>query len=65
MTRYLIPALALLAGTSPAASQSVDRLSAATRRYVAVAEPVVALTNVTVIDGTGSAPRPAEMTSRL
>src|SRR5688500_11451898 len=26
-------------------------------RYVSVSEPVVALTNVTVIDGTGSAPK--------
>ena len=38
--------------TGPAA-----RLSNEVRQFVAVAEPVVALTNVTVIDGTGSAPR--------
>jgi imidazolonepropionase-like amidohydrolase len=38
-------------------AQSFDRLGPAPRAVVAVAEPVVALTNVTVIDGTGAAPR--------
>jgi imidazolonepropionase-like amidohydrolase len=43
-----LPALAL--GAQPQLSQQV-------RQYVSVSEPVVALTNVTVIDGTGSAPK--------
>ncbi len=38
-------------------AQSYDQLNAGVRQVVAVSEPVVALTNVTVIDGTGSAPR--------
>ena len=39
-------------------AQSAASLSQQTRNYVSVSEPAVALTNVTVIDGTGSAPRP-------
>ncbi|HEY0671649.1 MAG TPA: amidohydrolase family protein [Longimicrobiales bacterium] len=38
-------------------AQSYDRLSAGPRAVVAVSEPVVALTNVTVIDGTGAPAR--------
>jgi len=38
--------------------QAASSLSQQTRQYVSVSEPVVALTNVTVIDGTGSAPKP-------
>ena len=41
----------------PAAAQTFDRLSDNVREMVSVAEPVVALTNVRVIDGTGAAPR--------
>src|SRR5687768_10206526 len=45
--------IATLAGQAAAAlSQQVRQ------QYVTVGEPVVALTNVTVIDGTGSAPKP-------
>lgn len=44
----LIPAVLL--------SQPADRLTDQVRQYVAVAEPVVALTNVRVVDGTGAAP---------
>ena len=41
----------------PAAAQRADQLSSGVRdRYVAYAEPVLALTNVTVIDGTGAPP---------
>ena len=40
----------------PAAGPAV-RLAADVRRFVSVGEPVVALTNATIIDGTGAAPR--------
>ncbi len=39
------------------AAQSADELSETTREFVAIGEPVVALTHVTVIDGTGAEPR--------
>ncbi len=43
---------------APALAQRADRLSESMRRqFVSVAEPVVALVNVTVIDGTGAAPK--------
>lgn len=51
--------LSLLVGL-PLAAQRPDQLSAATRRFVAVAEPVVAITNVTVIDGTGAEAAPSQ-----
>ena len=38
-------------------AQGVAALSPQTRQFVSVSDSVVALTNVTVIDGTGSAPR--------
>ncbi|MGH7465954.1 MAG: amidohydrolase family protein, partial [Longimicrobiales bacterium] len=44
----------------PAAAQSYDQLSTSVRELVSVAEPVVALTNVRVIDGTGAAPRESQ-----
>ncbi|HRP07131.1 MAG TPA: amidohydrolase family protein [Gemmatimonadales bacterium] len=47
-----------LTAAAPLAAQRIDQLSAGTRRFVAVPEPVVAITNVTVIDGTGAAPKP-------
>jgi imidazolonepropionase-like amidohydrolase len=62
MRRYLTTigvALALL-GTglgATLAAQRADSLSSSVREFVSVAEPVVALTGVTVIDGTGAAPR--------
>ena len=59
MTRLWMTTVALAAAL-PLSAQSSDRLSVATKRYVSVAEPVVALTNVTVIDGTGAAPRPGQ-----
>lgn len=40
-----------------AAAQSADELTPQVRNFVSVDAPVVALTNVTVIDGTGAAPR--------
>src|SRR5262249_2996506 len=39
-------------------AQSAASLSQQTKNYVSVSEPVVALTNVTIIDGTGAAPKP-------
>lgn len=50
----------LLPATTPGvlSAQTVDRLSPQVREYVSVAEPVVALTGVTVVDGTGADPAP-------
>ncbi|HRP07130.1 MAG TPA: hypothetical protein PLL69_01455 [Gemmatimonadales bacterium] len=57
--RPVFPAamLSVALAWSPAAAQRADQLSNNTRQFVSVAEPVVALTGVTVIDGTGAAPR--------
>ncbi len=49
-------ACAIFAGTTNVAAQSYDELSPRVREYVAVSEPVVALTRVRIIDGTGAAP---------
>lgn len=49
-------AFALLA--TNAGAQSASSMSKTTRDFVTVSEPVVALTNVTVIDGTGAAAKP-------
>jgi imidazolonepropionase-like amidohydrolase len=46
---------AATAGVAPA--QSPANLDSTTRAYVSVSEPVVALTHVTIIDGTGAAPK--------
>ena len=54
----VIQSLAVLALPFAALSgQAATSLSQQTREYVSVGEPVIALTNVTVIDGTGSAPK--------
>jgi imidazolonepropionase-like amidohydrolase len=50
-------AAVLLVIALPLAAQRADQLSRGARQFVSVAEPVVALTGVTVIDGTGAAPR--------
>ena len=47
-----LPFTAALAQSAASLSQQVRQ------QYVSVGEPVVALTNVTVIDGTGAAPKP-------
>ena len=52
--RILIATLAVLVAAVPCAAQPADTLSAAVRRFVEVGEPVVALTGVQVVDGTGS-----------
>ena len=49
-------ALSLLAAPPPVAAQAAAALSQNTRRYVTVDSPVVALTHVRVVDGTGAAP---------
>ena len=53
----LILSILAVAAAAPVGAQGIDKLSQSTRRYVSVPEPVVALTNVTVLDGTGAAPR--------
>jgi len=54
--RILIATLAVLVAALPCAAQPADTLSGAVRQFVEVGEPVVALTGVQVVDGTG---RPA------
>ncbi len=49
---FLIPVAVVSA--SPALAQSFEQLAPATQEYVAVRAPVVALTHVLVIDGTGA-----------
>ncbi|MDX1449409.1 MAG: amidohydrolase family protein, partial [Acidimicrobiia bacterium] len=49
-----IGVLGILLAPSVAWSQSADQLSEATARYVEVGDPSVALTHLTVIDGTGA-----------
>ena len=60
MVRFTAVLVASLLTVQGAAAQSADRLSENTRAMVSVAEPVVALTNVRVIDGTGAEPRDAQ-----
>lgn len=48
-------------GLRDVAAQRPAALSEVTREFVSVAEPVVAITNVTVIDGTGAAPRTGQV----
>jgi imidazolonepropionase-like amidohydrolase len=57
MLKGVVVAALWLGLTATAAAQRVGQLSNGVRQFVSVAEPVVALTNVTVIDGTGSAPK--------
>jgi hypothetical protein len=62
MSRFMAAAVVLTVGIAsarPVSAQSAT-LSDTTRAYVSVGEPVIALTHVTVIDGTGSAPTPDE-----
>ena len=51
---------ALLVVAAPLTAQRADQLSRNARQFVSVAEPVVALTGVAVIDGTGAAARPGQ-----
>ena len=59
MSRFMAAAIVLTVGIAnvrPMPAQTAT-LSDTTRAYVSVGEPVVALTHVTVIDGTGAAPK--------
>src|SRR6476469_5989998 len=57
-TRFIIPALASATlVVSAALNAQRPTLSAAVHAYVTVDSPIVALTHVRVIDGTGAAPR--------
>jgi imidazolonepropionase-like amidohydrolase len=57
MPRPLLSAILLSAlAAAPAAAQSVADLSPEAREFVSVSAPVVALTNVRVVDGTGAPP---------
>ena len=49
-------AITLLVAASTAGAQTRPTLSASTRRFVSVDAPVVALTHVRLVDGTGAAP---------
>jgi imidazolonepropionase-like amidohydrolase len=60
MHRSIKLGLFTLMWASPAAAQTLDRLAPATRAFVSVSEPVVVLTNVRVIDGTGAPARDAQ-----
>lgn len=55
--RVLVAAVAFIVSTLPAHAQSFDRLSPQARNFVSVMQSSVALTNVTIVDGTGSAAR--------
>ncbi len=50
----LLALCAVIGLPAPAVAQSVDELSAQVRSYVSVDAPSVAITNVTLIDGTGA-----------
>lgn len=52
----LVPVAVALAIVAPLHAQSYDKLAPAARAYVSVADPVVALVNVQVVDGLGNAP---------
>ena len=62
-TRHLATIAAFSAPVA-AAAQNASSLSEEARKYVSVSDPVVALTNVTLIDGTGSAPKVRVAASR-
>ncbi|HYE87433.1 MAG TPA: hypothetical protein VEA16_13820, partial [Vicinamibacterales bacterium] len=56
-TRRYLAVVALFALCTPLLARQRPTLSNAVRAYVAVDAPLIALTNVRVIDGTGAAPR--------
>ncbi len=57
MRSLLVTTGLIWAGTSPCWAQEVASLAAEARQYVAVDAPIVALTHVRLIDGTGGAVR--------
>ena len=56
MVRKLVMTLVLPLVAGPVAAQTAAQLSDQVRKYVSVNAPVVALTHVRVVDGTGAAP---------
>lgn len=52
-----LAALAMLAAPAALAAQSFDQLGTRAKTYVSEAGPVIALTHVQLVDGTGAAPR--------
>lgn len=59
--RPWLAALLALATAAPAAAQRYDQLAEPVRRYVSVADSVVALVNVKVVDGTGAPARDGQV----
>ncbi|MEZ4585599.1 MAG: amidohydrolase family protein [Gemmatimonadales bacterium] len=57
MARRLAALISLVAAQT-AVAQTVDQLAPEVRKYVSVDAPVVALTHVQLVDGTGAAPKP-------
>jgi imidazolonepropionase-like amidohydrolase len=60
MQKIRFLAISSLCVATAAPAQSVATLTPQVRNFVSVGDSVVALTNVTLIDGTGSAPKPAQ-----
>ncbi len=56
MRRSVLPLALVCVASSPLAAQPIDSLGQFTRSFVSVDAPVVALTGVRVVDGTGAAP---------
>ena len=56
--RKLLAVIAVGVFAAQGSAQSVASMSPTTKGFVTVSEPVVALTNVTVFDGTGAAAKP-------
>lgn len=57
MSRLPAAVMAALLLAVPAGAQRADQLGPETRRFATYTDPVLALTHVTLIDGTGSEPR--------
>ena len=57
LARLLVSTCALLGVHSSAEAQAQPALSEVTRGFVSIDAPVIALTRVMVIDGTGAAPK--------
>ena len=60
MLKIRFLAISSLCVATAAPAQSIATLTPQVRNFVSVGDSVVALTNVTLIDGTGSAPKPAQ-----
>lgn len=54
LIQFVAVVVALTSPVARLAAQSADQLSSSVREYIHTAAPVVALTNVTIIDGTGA-----------